>query len=132
MGFEKSTFEQPTIDSKKEQRQKIALTKEELPPLKEGYVRAVHLTRRNSVEGVLKTGLNYRGILSSTARSWAKENEKEIEFSTSDPRFQGEDMVAVVFDIPMNEHRLHEDVVKSPEKIPPEYIVGVVSEGEKL
>ena len=114
--------ENPPFNSER----RVALKKEDLPPLRDGYVRVVHLTSKNAAEEILKTGLNYKrhGMLQSTARAWS--NEKDAEFSTTDPRFQGEHMVAVVFDIPFEEHRLYENITKSPGIVPPEHIVGII------
>lgn len=110
---------------------KMAKAREDLPPLKEGFMRVVHLTSASAAEEITASGLDYSkyGMLSSTARAWS--NADDVEFSSTDPRFQGEHMVAVVFDIPMAEHRLHENITKSPGKVSPEHIVGVVSDSGK-
>jgi hypothetical protein len=105
---------------------KIAHTKESLPSLKEGHIRLVHLTRAEAAESILKTGLSYRGhgMLQSTARGWG--DEKMVEFSSKDPRFSGEGMVAVVLDMPFDEHRKHERIGQAPGVVPPEYVVGII------
>lgn len=105
---------------------KIAHTKEELPPLKHEHIRLVHLTIKEAAEKILKTGLDYsrHGMLQSTARGWG--DEKMVEFSSKDPRFSGEGMVAVVLDMPFDEHRKHERIGQSPGVVPPEYIVGII------
>lgn len=105
----------------------MAKAREDLPPLKEGFMRVVHLTSASAAEEIAAAGLDYSkyGMLSSTARAWS--NADKVEFSSTDPRFQGAHMVAVVFDIPMAEHRLHENIAKSPGMVSPEYIVGVIS-----
>ena len=104
----------------------IARTKETLPPLRSDFVRVVHLTGHDQVAGILNEGLDYsrHGMLGSTARAYG--NAEDAEFSSGDPRFSGPKVVAVVMDIPMQEHRLHETVGQTPGKVPPEYIVGVI------
>ncbi len=104
----------------------IARTIEALPKLPEGYVRVVHLTHPSIAEKIVATGLNYeaQGQLNSTARSWG--NEAEVVYPVADPRFNFPDVQAVVFDVPQDEHRLHESVTKSPGIVPAKYLVGVV------
>lgn len=124
-------LEQEAIEPKEQvanQEQIIARIKEQLPPLKEGYVRTVHLTSPYVAEGILQSGLNYekQGMLSSTARTW--QEESLVEYSTTDPRFAGS--VAVVFDIPIDELQIHEDIRRSPGVLPGKYIVGIIQESK--
>lgn len=104
----------------------IAEKREELPPLKEGYVRLVHLTQSANADKIMQTGLDYQkhGMIQSVARAWEKENE--VEFTSNDPRFHGENIVAVVMDMPHEEYRLHNDVAKSPGVVQPDCIVGII------
>ncbi len=108
----------------------IARREAELPHLKPGYVRLVHLTDPASAERILVSGLDYSryGMLQSLARAWG--NKNEVEYRSSDPRFAGPDMVAVVMDMPFAEHRIHEDVLKSPGLVPAASIVGIIPSGE--
>lgn len=107
---------------------KLALNKETLPPLKQGFVRLVHLTkaRPDYVEEIIKNGLDYsrHGMLQSTARWWAEENQ--VQYSCSDSRFSGPGAKAIVMDVPAQEIRLHNDVVKSPGIVPSKYLIGVI------
>ena len=107
----------------------IVRKREELPHLKEGYGRLVHLTSPSAAEGIIQAGLNYekQGMITSIARIWSKESE--VQFETNDPRFGGN--VAVVMDVPFEELKLHNSVTKSPGVIPPDYIVGVVTNEDK-
>lgn len=107
----------------------IARRKEDLPVLKEGYIRLVHLTHAAAAEEVLKKGLDYsrHGMLQSTARGWSKESD--VQFSSDDPRFQGEGIVAVVLDMPFDEHRIHERI-PAPGKVDPKYIIGIIPNEE--
>jgi hypothetical protein len=125
------SFEKPSFNSEnaKNPEKVFARKKDELPPLKEGYVRIVHITNKEAVEKIIETGLNYSGVLSSTSRAWF--NEKDVEFSSDDLRFKGPDKVAVVIDMPMVEHRRHENLTKSPELVPSDYIVGVIPSVEE-
>lgn len=102
--------------------------REALPSLKEGYIRLVHLTGAENVESIISNGLDYRryGMIQSMVRGWVDEDQVELE--SSDPRFQGKNMVAVVMDVPFQEARLHDNVTKSPGILSSEYIVGVVKE----
>ena len=105
---------------------KVARTKEELTPLMHDHIRLVHLTAKELAEKILKTGLDYsrHGMLQSVARGWS--DEKIVEFSSEDPRFNGEGVVAVVLDMPFDEHRKHERSGQSPGVVPSEYIVGII------
>jgi hypothetical protein len=106
---------------------KIAFKKEDLPKLKNEHIRLVHLTSKDAAEKILQTGLDYSkyGMLQSMVRGWSKEDD--VEFSTTDPRFQGDHLVAVVLDMPFDEHREHERIGKAPGVVSPEYIVGIIS-----
>jgi len=114
---------------------KVALTLSELPQLKEGYARVVHLTKvpEERLQAIRENGINYeeQGMLSSTACWWG--NEKEVKYFTDDPRFSGPGTKAIVMDVPFEEIKLHNDPTKSPGVVPPQYLVGVidVSKGRK-
>ncbi len=112
--------------------QQIVTTLEELSELRKGHVRAVHLTHRSHVEGILRRGLHYEkyGVLSSTAVSFSR--SEEAVYSSTDPRFSYEGIEAVVMDIPIEEHRLHENVRLSPGVVPPSHIVGIIHGRNKL
>ncbi len=105
---------------------KIARTRAELPSLKADHARVVHLTHTygNVIDDIIQGGLKYKVILGTTARTWSK--AEDAVYDTTDPRFSGPTVVAVVMDVPIDEHRLHETVGKAPGRIPPEYIVGVI------
>ena len=105
---------------------KVAKTIDNLLDLKQGYVRAVHLTTAEIAKKIADSGLNYetQGMLSSTARWW--NNEKKVEYLSNDLRFQGEHMRAIVMDIPQEEARLHDNITKSPGLVPSKYIVGII------
>ena len=105
----------------------IARKIEDLPHLKEGHVRLVHLTNIANVENISQTGLNYEkyGMIQSMVRIWG--NEEDVEFKSGDPRFQGENIAAIVMDISYEELRLHDDVAKSPGVLSPDHIVGIIA-----
>ena len=117
-----NSIENPSFNPER----KMALTREDLPPLKDGFVRAVHLTSAATAQEIAAAGLDYSkyGMLSSTARSWA--DESQVEYDSADPRYQSKDIVAVVMDIPADEHRLHERADKSPGVVPGERVVGII------
>src|SRR3989344_5888550 len=115
------------ISSAKENSQKerkIASTIEELPPLQDGFVRLIHATNPETAEEVARTGLDYsaQGMVQSTARAYAKPDE--IDYYTDDPRFAWG--ISVILDLPEEEYRLHDDLVKSPGVVPAEYVVGII------
>ena len=84
--------------------------KGDLPPLKEGFVRLVHLTNKKSISEIIKSGLRYNGDLSTTARWWS--NESNVELDSSDIRFMG--ISALVVDIPTQDIRTHMNVCTAP------------------
>lgn len=106
--------------------QQIVTIVEELPELPKDYVRAVHLTHPNHVEGILKRGLRYEkyGILSSMAVAYAYADD--AIYGSPDPRFSYDGVKAVVMDMPVEEHRVHENMRLSPGIVPASSIVGVV------
>lgn len=108
------------------QERKIASTIEELPPLKKNHIRLIHTTNPNNVKDILEKGLNYevQGMIDSTARAFA--DPENIEYYSEDPRFSWKGAKSVILDIPIEEHRLHRDVTKSPGVVPAKYIVGVI------
>jgi hypothetical protein len=105
---------------------KIARSIEELPKLKEDFIRIVHLTNEKHVEGIIEKGLNYenQGMAMATASAWSK--EEDVEYSSEDPRFSGVGIRAVVMDLPNDEWKLHNNITKSPGVISNKYIVGVI------
>ncbi|GEM_PF-2261328 len=122
-------FESPRIFQKSESS--YALSIKDLPALKEKYLRLVHITAPEAVEHILKSGLQYesQGMISSTARAYSQESG--VEYKTSDPRFNQGGMKCIVMDVPEDEYRLHNDIVKSPGVISSKYIVGVVDVQKK-
>jgi hypothetical protein len=108
------------------EERKIARSVDELPELKEGYARLVHFTHESVTDVILESGLDYKrhGMVMSTASPYA--DEKDVEYSTDDPRFSGKGTKAVILDVPFAEYRLHNDVTKAPGLVPAEYVVGVV------
>lgn len=113
------------LESFKQPVANVVKSSAELPALKEGFVRVVHMSQPNVLERIMTTGLDYEkfGLLSSTARFWSKGEDVKYDIP-GDPRFAGED--AYVFDIPVDSLKLHNDVTKSPGKIEPKYLVGIV------
>ncbi len=105
---------------------KIADTIEDLPPLKEGYMRLVHITNSPRIQNILDTGLDYEkyAMVMSTAVGYS--SAEQAEYSSEDPRFASPQAKAIVMDLPADEHKLHNNVTKSPGRIPAKYIVGVV------
>jgi len=89
---------------------KIVRSVEELPQLKDGYVRVVHITQPHHAEEIARTGLNYSkyGMLSSTALSWTWYNILDIKYHSTDRRFSYPGAKAVVMDLPVEEHKIHE------------------------
>jgi hypothetical protein len=98
---------------------------EDLPPLKTGYMRLVHLTSQQAAEQIVSTGLDYsaQGMVSSTAEAFSTER---INIETDDTRFNGATS-AVIIDMPFELHKLHNNPTQAPGIISPEYIVGIVA-----
>lgn len=113
------------------EKKNIATERENLPPLKEGYARVVHITknRKTPREGILDKGLDYKkyGMLSSTARAW--ENVNQVEYhGAGDPRFSGPGRRAYVFDIPIKDLRTHDKITENnPGLVSPHYLVGILN-----
>jgi len=106
---------------------KIADKKEDLLPLKEGYVRVVHMTKTPHIESIRKNGLNYHhaGMLGGTSITYSK--EEDVEYWRGDPRFSGPGTKAVVMDIPFKQAKMYERVFTSdPKIVSPKYIVGII------
>lgn len=114
----------PSIDWEVLRKRGIAVRVEDLPELAEGYARGVHMTARELVEQILDRGLDYsrQGMLMSTARIFRE--GQEVEYTTDDPRFAKS--VDIVFDLPFDQVRLHNDISKSPGLIPSNQIIGVI------
>ncbi len=111
--------------------EKIAHTKEELPKLKEGYVRVVHVTKAPEgspyLEKVKREGLDYKmyGMLNSVARWWGDENQVEYSIE-GDARFSGAGAKAIIMDVPMEEANLHGKIGRAPGIVPSKYLVGIL------
>jgi hypothetical protein len=121
---------------------KIARTIEDLPVLKEGYARLVHLAHFIPAERVAESGLDYskHGMVSSTARIYSR--EEDVEYTSEDPRFSGDHIRAVVLDVPIDELKLHDGSLQVSQQrpkpslpghaihvlglVPAKYVVGVV------
>lgn len=89
----------------KEGERKILPSKREnLPPLKEGFMRLVHITDPNTAQKIADSGLNYelQGMISSTARAFSKAEDVVLE--NEDRRFSFPGARAVIIDIPINEY----------------------------
>ncbi len=126
MGFENPNVEEQDSAQMIEDEEEILPAKlDMLPPLKDGYMRLVHLTSPAAAEDIVKSGLHYekQGMISSTAEAWS--HAEDVRIDTEDPRFAGATK-AVVLDVPTDEFKLHNSVTQSPGAIPPEYIVGVI------
>lgn len=110
---------------------KIARRINELPALKEGYVRLVHISNPEVIDNILHKGLSYEneGMITATARVYGK--AEDAEYFSDDPRFASEELKAIVIDIPAEEYKIHNDITKSPGVLPPEYIVGVVDANQE-
>ncbi len=106
---------------------RIASSADELPSLKDGYIRFVHITVPKHANEVAQSGLDYsrHGMAMSTATAWSK--PEEVKYYSDDPRFSSPEMKVVVLDVPNGEWRLHNNITKAPGIIPVEYVVGVVS-----
>ena len=107
----------------------VARKIENLPRLKEGYARGVHLTGEDNAENIANFGLDYKsqGMISSTARFWS--SERDVDYQESkDPRFSGKHIRAVIIDMPFEELKLHDWRTGKPGPgiVPKEYIVGIV------
>lgn len=98
----------------------------QLPQLREGFARAVHLTSAGPDQ--FAGGFNYApyGMLSSSARAWGDQNQ--VDFSSPDPRFANARR-AIVMDIPFRDLRSHENVAMGPGMVPASQIVGSVELG---
>jgi len=115
----------PVVDWEALARERgLATAIEELPPLREGFARGVHITYPEAVESILEHGLDYsrQGTLSSTARVWG--DESEIQYTSEDHRFRNG--LDIIFDLSFEETRLHDNEFQAPGLIPSDHIVGVV------
>ena len=110
-----------------DQEKKIVTSIPELPELGSDSVRAVHLTDEHNVEGILENGLDYssQGMAMSTARAWS--NPDEVQFSSTDPRFNNSGIRAIVLDLSNAEWKAHNRLGMAPGKITPEKIVAVIN-----
>lgn len=116
------------IHKLRDELEKFARSREELPPLKEGHARIVHITHESQVQAIISSGyLDYsrHGMLMSIARTYS--NADVAEYSSDDSRFSGPGMVALVVDVPIEGLRIHEKVGQAPGRLPIKgYVVGVV------
>lgn len=113
----------------------------DLPPLKEGFVRCVHICHKNSLADITRSGLQYErhGMLSSTAATFSDEEQakahilKARQDQNFDPRFKLHDhMAAVILDVPASHVRTHENIQISPGVIKPKFLRAIVHGGETL
>lgn len=105
----------------------LARTVADLPELPDDYVRVLHKGPAEAEDSIRATGLNYSGILGTTARSWGKEHlgEGAKEYQTStDSRFSP--LPTYVFDVPADEHHRHERISTATGVLPAKYLVGVL------
>ena len=103
----------------------LATSIEELPSLREGFARGVHITSSGFVESILEQGLDYsrQGMLMSTAQIWS--DDDEVAYKSDDPRF-GKGNIDIVFDLSFAETKLHNRAETAPGIITPDHIVGVI------
>lgn len=115
----------------KDEGRKIVTSLQELPILKDDYVRVVHLTNEERVGSILENGLDYssQGMAMATARAWSK--AEEVEFSSTDPRFSHPGIRAIVFDLSNNEWKEHNRIGKASGTIKPNTIVAVINHHTK-
>jgi hypothetical protein len=122
----------------------IARTIEDLPALKEGWVRLVHLCHSRYADAIADSGLDYSRYLTvySTARAFSSEADAIYHNDVNDPRYSGDNIRAVVLDLPINELKLHDGSLDLPQKklpgrmpgnakslpglVPAKYVVGIV------
>ena len=104
----------------------------DLPELPDDSVRVIHLTHLNKIDEILSSGLSYKsqGMAMSTARAWS--NVDQVQYSSDDPRFKGDDIRAIVMDLTNDEWKLHNNIGKAPGKIPPDKIIGIINPSENL
>ncbi|HEY9684344.1 MAG TPA: hypothetical protein V6C89_00230 [Drouetiella sp.] len=104
------------------------LSPQELPPLRDGYLRIVHITNPESAKGIAENGLVYIGELGSTVRPFGPEAATDFRsFVLGDPRYNGG--VAVTMDVPSDLFRLHNrsgNFQPTHTVVPPGYTVGIV------
>lgn len=115
------------IEKNKEEREILPSKYENIPPLKEGFMRLVHITDPNTAQKIADFGLNYelQGMISSTARAFSKTEDVVLE--NEDRRFSFSCARAVIIDIPIDEFRIHNNPTKSPGILPAKYVVGIVN-----
>lgn len=104
----------------------IARTIKSVPYLKEGFVRLVHVSANPKAEEAIRSlGLDYsrQGMVTSTARVFSNEGDVKY-FTPEDQRFSSG--ASFVFDMPVGEYKVHNDVQKSPGVIPSKFLVGVI------
>lgn len=101
----------------------VVSTFENLPELKEGYARVIHITNNpNAVAGIIENGLDYsrQGMLTSTARAYAKESltgtDPDEVYGAQDSRYKNG--AVVVIDVPENEMRIHYVITRAPGILP--------------
>ncbi len=107
----------------------------ELPPLKEGWTRWVHITSAQLATSIKQNGLHYsnHGTLSSTAVLC--DEEKAVAHLQAaldpdfDPRFRlGDGAMAVIVDLPNSLARVHDlrSAYMPPGTVPPKFIRAIV------
>ena len=122
----------------------IARTIEELPVLREGWMRLVHLCDHSCAEKIVDNGLDYsrHDNIFYTVRVYSC--AEDAEYSHKDPRFSGSNIRAVVLDVPVDEFKKHDGTQVAPSTgrmpgtrriaaglVPAEYVVGIVKPEEE-
>jgi len=104
----------------------IARTVDKLPELGADCVRAIHFTRAQNAENIIKTGLDYShlGMAMATARAWGKADE--VEYYSDDPRYNYPGVKIVVMDMSNEEWKGHNKMQTASGRISQDRIVGIV------
>lgn len=103
-------------------------------PLREGYLRWVHITGPEAADSIAETGLQFskQRMLMATAHRFdtaggAAEHLIAAQRETTDPRFRFiGDKAAVIMDIPKDLTRLYDDMTTSPGLVDPSFVRAVV------
>lgn len=108
------------------------------PPLKEGWVRWVHISSTSVLPDILSKGFSYKdqGMLSSTAHPFSSKEDADnyLQKARTDPQWDHrftmiDGRMAVLVDLPEKLWRVHDmrsGEHEAPGLIPPEFIRGVV------
>lgn len=123
----------------KETGLEIATLPEQLPPLKEGYIRLIHQTHFGNAESLAENGLIYSRNCSKKSgfseypvitfmASFYKEDDFWKRLTKDENRHKGADVIAI-FDMPMEECRAHQQEYITPMlngTISRGYMVGII------